>query len=329
LKRSKLAGVFVVLAAAGGVIGVTALTGSASSPSGEEPVVDAAGLERLPTGQGLLVRSVDPAHPRRDGAVFALSPDGTSGRAGDLACKRVAANPDGAGFCLARHENGLDYEAISFGADYEPRARAFIQGVPDRARVSPDGRYGGYTSFDPDKAAAYFANGERFKTYTRIIDLRNGDEILRLEELRVERDGDRVQTEDANFWGVTFTDDNRFYATLAVAKQHYLIEGAVGKRVARVVGDHVECPALAPDGKRIAYKRRIGDQNRWRFHVRDLETGRDVALAEPRSIDDQPDWLSDDLVVYSDDKAAFAVPADGSGRPQRLAAASTSPAPIR
>lgn len=328
MTRSTLASSLAVLAVAAVVVGTAALTGSADSPDEPSPVADAAGLALLPAGQRLLVRAVDPKRTRRDGAVFALSGDGSSSRAGDLACKRVAANADGSGLCLARHANGLDYEAIVFGASYAPRARAFIQGVPDRARVSRDGRYGGYTSFDPDKAAAYFANGARFTTYTRIVDLRDGKEILRLEDLRIERGDERVPTDEANFWGLTFADGNRFYATLALRGQHHLIEGAVGEPVARIVGADVECPALSPDGKRIAYKRRIGGKNRWRFRVRDLATGRDVALAEPRSIDDQPDWLGDDLVVYSDDEATFAVPADGSGGPQRLAANATSPAPI-
>lgn len=88
------------------------------------------------------------------------------------------------------------------------------------------------------------------------------------------------------------------HGLLPAASRHYLIEGRVGSGRARVVRDGASAVALARR-TRIAYKRRVGDSNRWRLHVLDLASGRDVALAENRSTDDQPEWLGDDTIVYS------------------------------
>jgi WD40-like Beta Propeller Repeat len=280
----------------------------------------------MPAGR-LLVRAVDPAAPRADERLFEVSPDGQADEVSDLSCKRVHANASGAGVCLAVSDDGIDYEGIVFDGDYRPGVRFKVKGIPDRARISPDGRYVGYTSFDAASSQGYFENASEFTTYTRIVDLRTGKESLKLEDLRFTRHGKPYVAVDPKLWGVTFARNGRFYATLALGSEHFLIEGRVGERKARIVTDHVECPALSPDGTRIAYKRRIdGGDNKWRYHVLDLRTRRDTALAERRSIDDQPEWLNDDYIVYSDDKTVSAVRADGGGHPAQLASGATSPA---
>ncbi|MEX1141480.1 MAG: hypothetical protein WD993_08575 [Thermoleophilaceae bacterium] len=320
-------GAVVVLAAA---YAATAGLGSddsalkdASSPPAATVV--AGGLGDAPAGSRVLVRAVDPAAPRADGRLYELTADGQARRAGRLACKRVHANGDGDGLCLKLAPNAIDYDGVIFGGDYRPQARFPIDGVPDRARVSPDGRYGGYTSFDSAGSQGYFESSGEFVTFTRILDMRTGRVLLRLEDLTVSRNGGKLDTVSPQFWGLTFPGGDRYYATLASDDRHYLIAGRVGSTRARVVRTHVECPSLSPDGERIAYKRRIPGTNRWRLHVLDLPTGEDVELAETRSIDDQPEWLGDDTIVYSDDKAVLTVPADGSGSPRRAAAHATSP----
>ena len=62
--------------------------------------------------------------------------------------------------------------------------------------------------------------------------------------------------------------------------------------------------------------------------VLDLATMKETHLAETRSVDDQAEWDGNDRVVYGVDGATWSVPADGSGRPTRLAAAADSPAVI-
>ena len=274
----------------------------------------------------LVVRGVRAGQPDADGPVYVLSPDGRR-RVGGLRCRRLHVSPAGPGLCLRVSSNGFDYEAVVLNDDLRPLDSRRVEGVPSRVRVSPDGRYGSFTAFTT-AGGGYFADTGEFSTSTRILDMRSGETLLALEDLDVRRGDRRLEPEGAELWGVVFDDDGRFYATLAPADdvEHLLIEGRVGSRRGRVVAEDVECPALSPDGTRVAYKRRIGETNRWRLHVRHLESGRDVALAETRSIDDQPEWLGDDLVAYSDGKAVYAVPAAGGGSPKRLADRATSPA---
>jgi len=308
----------------GALASVAALCALAGLPpagsSGDAP-------RAAPESGAILVRAVEPDSPRVDGKLLEVSPDGGVERVGDVVCKRVHAVAGGPGLCLALSKNGIDYEAIVLDRRFERTTSFPIDGVPDRARVSPDGRYGAYTSFDPKGSQGYFESSFEFSTYTRIVSLRSGRELLRLEDLEVTRAGRPLALRGAELWGVTFAAGGRYYATLAAAGEHFLIAGRVGSDRARVVRAGVECPALSPDGERIAYKRRIGDGNRWRFHVLRLSDGHDIALAEPRSIDDQPEWLGNDRIVYSDDHDVFSVPVGGGG-PERLATRATSPAAL-
>ena len=73
------------------------------------------------------------------------------------------------------------------------------------------------------------------------------------------KDGQRIDRPDFNFWGVTFARDRTsFYATLATGAQRYLVQGSVLARAMEVLHENVECPSLSPDGRRLAYKRRVG-----------------------------------------------------------------------
>jgi hypothetical protein len=294
--------------------------------AGLAPIADGHALKSMPAGSRILVRAANPRAPREDGLLYELSASGGVRQVGELECKRVYAIDGGDGLCLTRAANDIGYDGVVFDDGFDERARFVVHGVPDRARISPDGRYGAYTAFDVASAEGYFASTSEFEVTTRIFDMRSGRSLVSLESLELEdREGRPLEAADRQLWGVAFAGGDRYYATLATGDDHLLIEGRVGSDSARVVARDVECPALAPDGRRIAYKRRIGDSNRWRLHVRDLSSGSDIALAETRSIDDQPEWLGDDVVLYSDDRALFAVAADGSGGPRLLARRATSP----
>ncbi len=322
--------VFVCVLGGAGYVTFAALNADGTTSDAQPRlVVDRLGVAAVTPGSEILVRAVDYDNPRLNGQLFtvALKADTAPRAAGDLACERVHENAAGAGLCLAAKPHGFDYQGVVYGPARRPLHHFSLPGVPDRARVSPDGRYAGFTTFL--SGHTYSAGVRSFSTHTAIVDMRSGKPLFNLDRLEVTRDGEPFERADTNFWGVAFADGDRFYATLGSGGDHYLIEARVSTRRARVIGEHMECPSPSPDGTRIAYKRRIGKQDRWRLHVLDLRSRRDVALAERRSIDDQPEWLDDDTVLYSDDRSVYAVAADGSGRPHRLVARASSPVALR
>lgn len=251
-----------------------------------------------------------------------------------LQCQRVYMAA-GQGLCLG---TGVLGGAVTFGPDFQPRYRFDVSGIPSRARVSPDGRLGAMTVFV--RGDSYAESG--FSTRTTLLDMVTGTTLGDLEQFTVWRGGERFQSVDFNFWGVTFArDGQRFYATLASGGKTYLIQGDIAAREARVLRENLECPSLSPDGTRLAFKKRVNGPNepvRWQLYVLDLATMAETPLADTRNVDDQAEWLDDRRVLYFlPDQGPpatirpdlWVVPADGSGAPERWQTRALSPAVVR
>jgi hypothetical protein len=267
------------------------------------------------------------AHFGEIASTSAAKPSGTPRLSGRL-CERVHASAT-AGLCVTRGGSVLGaYEAQVLAADGRVRHEVPLNGVPSRARVSPDGRYGATTMFVTGHS---YAKPGDFSTQTLLIDMRAGRAIADLETFTVSRAGRVVDAADVQFWGVTFArDSDHFFATLATGGKTYLIDGRVSTRTAKVIHSNVECPSLSPDGTRIAYKKLVGSgPAAWRFHVLDLASGRETPLAEARPIDDQLEWLDDERVLYGRGQAVWTVAADGTGTPHRFLENADSPAVVR
>ena len=249
-------------------------------------------------------------------------------------CRRLSMAA-GRGLCLAEQDDDpfeSPYRARIFGPDFATVHDLPLAGLPSRARVSPDGRYG---------AATVFVTGDSyapttFSTRTTLFELAAGTSLGDLESFTAMKDRKRLQSVDFNFWGVTFTaaDSNRFYATLATGGHSYLIEGDVTARTVEVLRDGVECPSVSPDGTRIAFKSRVGggglaEDVRWRLSVMALDTLVDHPLAETRNVDDQAEWLDDGTVLYGLESDTWAVPADGTGSPRLFASRADSAVVVR
>jgi hypothetical protein len=331
-RRRRLA-IFAALLALCAIGAAVAIVVAVSGNGGDDHGT-AAAARVLPAARAAGTREVVYRSPSNHGEV-ALAPlgaDGRPGRAtlGTMHCARVYFSPAGNGICLATGTGfAAGYRARIFDARLNVTHDIGVQGVPSRARVSPDGRYGSVTLFVTGHA---YATAGTFSTATTLIDMRRGTKIADLEQFTAYRNGRVVTAIDVNYWGVTFSpaDSDTFYATLATGGRTYLVKGSIANRRMDVLQDNVECPSLSPDGTRIAFKKRTGTGNApWHLTVLDLRTMRETPLAEPRSIDDQVEWLDDGHVLYGTQNTVFTVPADGSGRPARFLADADSPAVVR
>jgi hypothetical protein len=242
---------------------------------------------------------------------------------GDLTCDRVAATA-GEMSCL-RNERGIvpSYSATVYSSDGEQTAQWPLPGVPSRTRISPDGALIATTAFVTGHSYATVG----FSTET-VIRTAAGESLGDLEEWTLVVAGEPSAPVDRNFWGVTFADDETFYATvgMSAASRTYLVRGDVATRTLTTLAENVECPSLSPDGTRIAFKRLTsgsGSTVHWTPAVYDLATGGVEMLGEGRSIDDQIEWLDADTVLYGmprtdtpGDSDIWQLPADGSGEPR-------------
>ncbi|MGH4027823.1 TolB-like translocation protein [Actinomycetota bacterium Odt1-20B] len=291
-----------------------------------------------PSSSGLMVFRNMAWGPHRDELTRVPAGDPGGPRvASGVKCLRFHAS-SGTGICLqARHGALRDtYRAVVLDSRLREKAHYDVPGIPSRARVSPSGHLAAWTAFVGGDSYA----GTNFSTRTAILDVRTGKLIPSLEAFRIVKDGRVYRSADANFWGVTFSSDDRhFYATLATRGKTYLVRGDLRARTVTTLRANVECPSLSPDGTRIAFKKRVEGRSAdapWRLYVLDLRSMREVALAETRSVDDQVVWRGGSgsggggrAVVYGlpGDYGAdlYEVPADGSGAPRRLMKAAVSP----
>jgi len=214
----------------------------------------------------------------------------------DLHCERIHVSA-GRGICLSRQVHLVTVETVVtlVNGQLAPLSTMRTDGIPTRARISPDGRRAAFTVFVTGHSYA----DAQMSTATFLLDAEKGSIIANLEEFVVVREGNAIKGIDFNYWGVTFQkDSNFFYATLRTAGVNYLVRGDIAQKIATVVHEGVECPGLSPDETRIAFKKLVA-RNNWRLTVLDLRTLAETPLAETRSVDDQPEWLDDSHVLYS------------------------------
>ncbi|MBA8792688.1 hypothetical protein FHX74_000282 [Friedmanniella endophytica] len=252
-----------------------------------------------------------------------------------LSCERVYATRT-AGVCVSADRGVVQtYALLGLDATMTKITNTPLAGLPSRARMSPDGTLVSTTTFVTGHSYAQAS----FSTST--IVRRDGRSLGNLETFTTTLpDGQQLVAADRNYWGVTFApDDDTFYATAASNGTTWLVRGSLAKRTMQALRTDAECPSLSPDGKHVAYKKRLGNRTPgvWRLAVLDLATGQETLLDETRSADDQMEWLDDSHVLYGMPRGGsqattsdvWVAPIDGSRPPRVLIPGADSPAVVR
>jgi hypothetical protein len=247
-------------------------------------------------------------------------------------CDRAAAAADRV-LCVSLDRTAVTYKSELLDVNLEVLDELPLGGISSRARLSADGTLAAttaFTSVGDTYASASFST----RTFiSAVTDTRT--ESMFLEDFTLIHDGSKIAPVDRNYWGVTFAaDDRTFYATVKFSGQTWLVHGDLDTRTMTTMRSDAECPSLSPDGLRLVYKKRNGmPAGQWRLTSLDLASGREVALAETRSIDDQVAWLDNATVLYGvpgsggdpDIYDVWQVPADGTGEPAVLIMQASSP----
>jgi hypothetical protein len=334
--RTKIfvAAVAVLLAVAVGAV-VVAYQGRATARAGVKGTVVLDQSSSLDTGSGYLLYKTTVAGPDF----------------GTLAERKVSGNPStatgvptlssiqcdrsytaaGVLLCLRADDNLVRVASVEvYDKTLKLVKKVQAAGIPNRARLSADGRMAAWTTF----VAGDAYSGPAFSTRTSMLDLKTGTLTDSLESFAITVQGKPYHNVDENLWGVTFaSDDNTFYATLGTGGRTWLVRGNVAAHTLTTVLDNVECPSLSPDGTRIVFKKRVSSDawKMWHLEVLNLATLTETPLAEQRSVDDQAAWLDDDTVMYAVPQTSgtgydvWSTPADGSGKPVLLAPNAFSP----
>lgn len=246
-----------------------------------------------------------------------------------LRCDRIA-TAAGTGVCLTAEPGVVSgFATLLVDRHLVETRRITPPGVPNRARMAPNGRSVAWTAFVTGHS--YAAAG--FSTRTSILDLDSGKFYADIETLQIFRDGRRLRSPSLNLWGVTFTPDGRrFYASASSDGSTYLVEGDIASWEAQVRQENVECPSLSPDSRRIVFKKRVSSSadQPWQLYVLDLASGAQTPIPGTLGIDDQAAWLDGDTLMYAMNRAGggsdiWAVAADGSAMPRLLVTDASSP----
>lgn len=262
-----------------------------------EPEAEQAPITELTDGPRIVFRHTGLDSEYGVVAVVPLDDPGGARAFTGVTCDRVAARAGGASCLLTDPGVAASYDGFELDADWQQVAHDDLPGIPSRTRLSPDGTLVATTVFVAGHS--YMTTG--FSTATEVHEFGGGERWGNLEDFQLVIEGEEVDPVDRNVWGVTFADDDTFYATVATGGRTWLVEGDLVERTLTSVSPDAECPALSPDGTRVAFKVDVDPGRRvvWQVAVQDLATGeRTVLEAGPRGLDDQVEWLDDDTVIY-------------------------------
>ncbi|MEZ0447915.1 hypothetical protein [Cellulomonas sp. ICMP 17802] len=292
-----LVAITVVVVLGVGGYAVAAWRGHRAAVASAPPVASTA-LDAVLAGPHIVFRSTLPGDEY--GLVGAVPLDDPAGPRAftDVACDRVDVSGPLASCLRTIAGIATRWEAELLDADWRPVETWGLPGIPSRTRLSDDGSLVATTSFVTGHSYATVG----FSTLTE-IHRSDGTDLGNVEDFALTVDGQPFAASDRNIWGVTFVDDDEFYATAASqsAGKTWLVRGSVSDRTLTSVREDAECPSISPDGTQVAYKKVVdhaAGQPVWALAVLDLASGTETLLPATKGVDDQAAWLDDDTLLY-------------------------------
>lgn len=169
-----------------------------------------------------------------------------------------------------------------------------LAGLPSRTRVS-DGGLVATTSFVTGHSYAT----DSFSTET-VIKGTDGADYGNLEYFTLMVDGQELTAIDRNVWGVTFVNEDEFYATAASDGKTWLMKGSISAQSMTSVLENAECPSISPERDKVAYKKRSTRLGliHWDIAVLDLATMKEISIPLDDGYDDQIEWLDNNTMLF-------------------------------
>lgn len=250
----------------------------------------------------------------------------------ELVCDRVDSN--GQTLSCLRTLRGIPttFETRVVDTSNDSQTTHPLAGIPSRTRVSEGGMVA-TTAFVTGHSYA----ADSFSTETMIRSA-GGTDYGNLEFYRMMVEGKELTAIDRNVWGVTFVNDDQFYATVASGGRTWLVKGSISSRLMTSVRQNAECPSLSPDGSKVAYKKRKAKPGpvHWDIAVLDLKSMQETVIPLEHGFDDQLEWLDEVTLLFGSprtdtpgDSDVYSVRATADAEPELLIEHAWSPSVVR
>jgi len=202
------------------------------------------------------------------------------------------------GVCLSQQDSFLpQYETTIFRADNPGElVKNYASALPSRARVSPGGTFSAVTAFVT--GTSYEDVSGEATTIVTIDEIIGTSRTRAIRQFTVEGEHERYQNLSAQYWGLTFADDDEFYITGFYGEFPEIMQGSLATMTVEPTGWEGSCPSLSPDAKTLVFKEKRADGG-FDLIAIELATNERWTLNEKRSVDDQVEWLDNDTILYA------------------------------
>ena len=211
-------------------------------------------------------------------------------------CVRVHLAAD-TGVCVSRDEGTAPLFTTTFFASINPNVeiKSYPSALPSRARISPEGTFSAVTAFV--SGGSYEDIGSDTTTIVTIDEIDSTRLVRGGNQLEVNADEDKYQVLDAQYWGMSFADEDEFYITGFYGDEAEVMHGTLTDMTVEPTGWVGSCPSLSPDDATLVFKEMT--PNGFQLVAVDVESQTTWKLGETRSVDDQVEWLDNDTILYA------------------------------